>query len=176
MQRIMPRQTTPALTVDTLEHGRWSLAEQTPQRFSLIVFYRGLHCPICKPYVRELDRQVEAFGELGVQAITLSTDDAERARQSQQDWGIKHVPIGYGVSIESAREWGLYISSGRGKTSIGIEEPALFNEPGLFLVSPDSTLYSASIQTMPFVRPRFEELLKALDTIISRDYPARGEA
>jgi hypothetical protein len=70
----------------------------------------------------------------------------------------------------------LYISTGRGKTSIGIEEPALFNEPGLFLVRPDGTLYSASIQTMPFVRPRFEELLKALETIISRDYPARGEA
>ena len=176
MTRLMPRQETPALSVDTLDHGRWSLAEQSPQRFSLIVFYRGLHCPICKPYVRELDRQFTAFSELGVEAITLSTDDAERARQSQQDWGLTQVPVGYGLSIESAREWGLYISSGRGKTSIGIEEPALFNEPGLFLVSPDGTLYSASIQTMPFVRPRFEELLKALETIISRDYPARGEA
>jgi len=176
MQRMMPRQPTPSLTVDTLEHGRWSLADQTPQRFSLIVFYRGLHCPICKPYVRELDRQFAAFSELGVQSITLSTDDAERARQSQEDWGIKQVPIGYGVSIESAREWGLYISRGRGKTSIGIEEPALFNEPGLFMVDSEKKLFWASIQTMPFVRPRFEEVLKALDTIISRDYPARGEA
>jgi len=172
----MPRQATPSLSVDTLEHGQWSLAAQSPKLFSLIVFFRGLHCPVCKPYVRELDRQFGAFGELGVQAIALSSDDAERARQTKEDWDIKQVPIGYGVTIESAREWGLYISSGRGKTSIGIEEPALFNEPGLFLVRPDSTLYSASIQTMPFVRPRFDELLKALERIISMDYPARGEA
>lgn len=176
MQRIMPRQPTPDLSVETLDNGQWSLAERTPQKFSLVVFYRGLHCPICKPYLRELDRQFTAFTELGVEAIAISSDTVERARQSQADWALKQVPVGYGLSIDSAREWGLYISTGRGKTSIGIEEPALFNEPGVFLVRPDATLYSASIQTMPFVRPRFEELLKALETIISRDYPARGEA
>ena len=176
MERIMPRQPTPALSVETLDHGTWSLVDRTPQKFSLVVFYRGLHCPICKPYLRELDRQFTAFTELGVEAIAISVDTAERARQSQDEWGIKQVPVGYGLSIDSARAWGLYISTGRGKTSIGIEEPALFNEPGVFLVRPDATLYSASIQTMPFVRPRFEELLKALETIISRDYPARGEA
>jgi peroxiredoxin len=120
MQRIMPRQATPALSVDTVDHGQWSLAEQSPQRFSLIVFYRGLHCPICKPYVRELDRQFAAFSELGVDAIMLSTDDAERARQSKQDWGIEHVPVGYGLSIESAREWGLYISTGRVCPRVGV--------------------------------------------------------
>ncbi len=176
MHRVMPRQTAPSLTVDTADRGVWSLAEQTPRNFTMIVFYRGLHCPICKPYLRDLDRQTTAFAALGVQSIAISTDDAERARQAVDDWGIKEVPIGYGISIEDARGWGLYVSSGQGKTSAGVEEPALFNEPGLFLVRPDATLYSASIQTMPFVRPRFDELLKALDVVISRDYPARGEA
>ncbi len=75
-----------------------------------------------------------------------------------------------------ARAWGLYISTGRGKTSIGIEEPALFSEPGLFLVRPDGTLYAASVNTMPFARPNFSELLKAIGMIIEKNYPARGEA
>ncbi len=68
------------------------------------------------------------------------------------------------------------ISSSRGKTSVGVEEPALFSEPGVFLVRPDGTLYWASVQTMPFARPHFKEVLSALDFVIKADYPARGEA
>lgn len=60
-------------------------------------------------------------------------------------------------------------------TSIGIEEPALFSEPGLFLVNPDQTLYYMSVQSMPFVRPHLSELLGALDFAIDKNYPARGE-
>ena len=53
----------------------------------------------------------------------------------------------------------------------------LFAEvPGLFLVRPDQTLYASNIVTMPFTRPHFKDVLGALDVIIERDYPARGEA
>ena len=89
--------------------------------------------------------------------------------------GASSLRFGYGMSLAKAREWGLYISTSRGKTSIGIEEPALFSEPGLFLVSPDQSLYYGSVQTMPFVRPHFSELVGALDFAIANDYPARGE-
>ena len=78
-------------------------------------------------------------------------------------------------AIDAARDWGLYISTSRGKTSIGIEEPALFSEPGVFLVSPDQSLYFGSVQTMPFMRPHFSELVGALDFAIANNYPARGE-
>ena len=60
-------------------------------------------------------------------------------------------------------------------TSAGVEEPALFSEPGLFLVLPDRTLYFASVQTMPFARPHFTDILAALDYVIAKNYPARGE-
>ena len=83
--------------------------------------------------------------------------------------------FGYDLSLTKAREWGLYVSTSRGKTSIGIEEPALFSEPGLFMVTPEKTLYYGSVQTMPFVRPHFSELLGALDFAIKNNYPARGE-
>nr|NIR90840.1 AhpC/TSA family protein [Gammaproteobacteria bacterium]NIU06316.1 AhpC/TSA family protein [Gammaproteobacteria bacterium]NIV52881.1 AhpC/TSA family protein [Gammaproteobacteria bacterium]NIX87589.1 AhpC/TSA family protein [Gammaproteobacteria bacterium] len=57
----------------------------------------------------------------------------------------------------------------------GIEEPALFSEPALYLVRPDGTLYFGTVQTMPFARPRFADILQALDFVIKNDYPARGE-
>lgn len=86
-----------------------------------------------------------------------------------------HLQIGYGLSLASARQWGLYISTSRGKTSIGLDEPALFSEPGVFIVRADGTLYYGSTQTMPFARPSFQDLLAAIDFVITKDYPARGE-
>lgn len=79
--------------------------------------------------------------------------------------------VGYGLSIEKAREWGLFISKG-----ISDSEPTEFSEPGLFLVKADGTLYAASIQTMPFTRPDFDELLGGLKFVKDKNYPARGEA
>ena len=176
MSRLMPRQKTPDLSVNLVGGGTWSLAESRPEHFTMIVAYRGLHCPICQPYLREADRTLGEFAQRGVEVVAVSSDTRERAEQTRNDWGLKALSIGYGLSIDSAREWGLYVSTSRGKTSTGVMEPDLFSEPGLFLVRPDQTLYAASYATMPFARPHFSELLKALDFIIANDYPARGEA
>ena len=107
--------------------------------------------------------------------IAISSDDATRAQAMAEKIGASQLRIGYGLPLEVARSWGLYLSSGRGKTSIGIEEPALFSEPGVFLVRPDHSIYYLSVQSMPFVRPSFAEMLGALDFVIKNDYPARGE-
>jgi hypothetical protein len=79
------------------------------------------------------------------------------------------------LTLTVARQWGLYISSSRGKSSIKVEEPSLFSEPGVFPIRPDATLYYGAVQTMPFARPPFSELLQAIDFVIAKDYPARGE-
>jgi peroxiredoxin len=141
----------------------------------MVVFYRGLHCPICSKYLSELDKLAGDFAEMGVSILVLSGDDRERAEQARQDWELSHLNIGYGVSAEQAREWGLHRSAGRGKTSVGIEEPDEFSEPGSFIVRPDNTLYWAQISTMPFARPHFREIIGALKFALENDYPARGE-
>ena len=79
------------------------------------------------------------------------------------------------MSLAAARVWGLYISQSRGKTSVGIDEPALFSEPGVFLARPDGPLYYGAVQTMPFARPNFNDLLGGLDFAVANNYPARGE-
>lgn len=172
---LMPRKSVPALDLPVVGGGKWSLAEANPENFALIVFYRGRHCPICSMYLRELNRQAADFESRGVKIIAVSTDEAARAADSKSEWKLDNLDIAYNLSIEGARAWGLYISAGRGKTSIGIEEPDLFNEPGVFLVRPDQTLYYGATQTMPFARPGFAELLKAVEFAIEKNYPARGE-
>lgn len=172
---LMPRQKTPDLALETLDHGRFDLASENTERGTVVCFYRGLHCPICAKYLIELEKTADAFAERGVSVVAVSSDDADRARQMADKISADTLRVAYGLSLAKAREWGLYLSAGRGKTSIGIEEPALFSEPGLFLVSSDQSLYYGSVQTMPFVRPHFSELIGALDFAIPNNYPARGE-
>jgi len=173
---LKPRQPVPTLEFDTVGGGRWSLAGQKPENFTMIVFYRGLHCPQCRRYTTELNGVIGEFDKRGVSTVITSTDTLERAGQAKTQWGLSSLTVGFGVSIDKAREWGLYVSTGRGVTSAGIEEPKLFAEPGLFLTKPDATLYWASIATMPFARPHFGEIAAAIDFALSKNYPARGEA
>lgn len=172
---LMPRQKTPSLVVPTLDHGTFDLSSQTSERGTVICFYRGLHCPICANYLKEMEKLVDAFAERGVATLAVSSDGEERTRQMADKIDAKSLRFGYDLDLSVAREWGLYISTSRGKTSIGIEEPALFSEPGLFMVTPEQSLYYGSVQTMPFVRPHFSELVSALDFAIANNYPARGE-
>jgi peroxiredoxin len=172
---LIPRQPAPALAVDTLAHGRFDLSTASPERFTLVCFYRGLHCPLCATYLKELERLVPEFASRGVETIAISSDGQSRAAGMAEKIGAGSLRIGYGLALETARAWGLYISASRGKTSIGIEEPALFSEPGVFLIRSDGTIYYLSVQSMPFVRPSFAEMVAALDFVIKSHYPARGE-
>lgn len=172
---LMPRQPVPPLAVKTVAHGDFDLAREASLHFTLLVFYRGLHCPICAKYLMELERLISEFEKRGVGVLALSSDDQSRASAMADKVKAVNMRVGYGVSLATARAWGLYISASRGVTSIGIEEPALFSEPGAFLVRPDGTLYYGAVQTMPFARPNLADLVGSLDFAIPNDYPARGE-
>ena len=172
---LVPRQKTPDIEVATLSHGGFNLTVDNAERFTLVTFYRGLHCRICTNYLKELERLTPEFEKLGVKTIAISSDSEDRAQEMAKKFGASNLRIGYDLPLSVAKEWGLSLSTSRGKTSIGIEEPELFSEPGVFLVRPDQTLYYASVQTMPFVRPVFKEMVQALEFVIANDYPARGE-
>ncbi len=167
--KLLTGTAVPTLEVSTLDGQTWRLAEQNPQNYTAIVFYRGWHCPFCKAQLIELDRQLEELTNLGVEAIAISGDTEERARQSQQDWHLNNVRLGYGLKVEDMRRWGLYISKG-----VYADEPARFNEPAIFLVKPDGILVIAIISSIPFARPRFEDLINGLDYILKNNYPIRG--
>lgn len=172
---LIPRQKTPDLTVPTLSGASFDLSKDNAENFTLVTFYRGLHCPLCATYLKELERLSPDFAERGVKTIALSSDTEERAKTFAENIGAANLRIGHSLPLDVAKSWGLFLSTSRGKTSIGIEEPALFSEPGVFLVRPNQELYFSSVQTMPFVRPVFKEMLGALDFVLANEYPGRGE-
>ncbi len=172
---LIPRQKTPNLELPLFGGGSFDLSTEASERGTVVCFYRGLHCPLCATYLAEFEKLVDTFAEKGVGTIAVSSDTEERAGAMVEKIGAKKLRFAYDLPLSVAKDWGLYISTSRGKTSIGIEEPALFSEPGLFMVTPEQSLYYGSAQTMPFVRPHFSELAGALDFAIANNYPARGE-
>ena len=167
---IAPRTSAPDLTVATLNGADWRLAAQSPQNFTFIAFYRGLHCPICAKHLKAIEDAAPKFAEKGVGVIAISMDGEARARESYEKWGLSTLPVGYGLTVDQAEAWGLRFSAG-----IKESEPALFSEPGHFMVRPNNEVYFSSIQSAPFTRPSPTELLGVLDFVINNNYPARGE-
>lgn len=167
----MPTRQAPPLEVDVVGGGRFVLADSNPARFTLVVFYRGLHCPICRGYLSQLDRAVAELADLGVEVIAVSGDDAERAGRSVTEWHLEHLRVGYAQSVTSMRAWGLFISKG-----VKDPEPALFGEPGVFLIRGDGTIYMVALNSMPAARPRIEDIVAATRFFVENDYTPRGEA
>jgi len=167
---IKPREKAPELQIKLVNDTTWKLSDQSPENFTLVLFYRGKHCPVCKSQLEELHKKLDKFTDRGVNVIAISSDTEDVAKATHNEWDISNIPLGYDFSIEEARQWGLFISSGIK------DEPELFTEPGLFLITPDQTVYWESIQSMPFGRPSFNDVLGGIDYILKADYPARGEA
>lgn len=167
---VMPRKPAPALSAKLTDGSTWSLGADKPAAFDMIVVYRGLHCPICKTYLGELESKLPEFEKRGVNVVAISTDVQERADKAKDEWGLKNLKVGYGLSIETARAWDLYISS-----SIREAEPAQFSEPGLFLVKPDGSLFYAATSSAPWGRPPLDQMLRGIDVATERKMPARGE-
>ncbi|MGF1501175.1 MAG: peroxiredoxin-like family protein [Paracoccaceae bacterium] len=168
---LIPRSPAPALSVPLVSGGTWTLAERTPQSFTVIVFYRGKHCPICRDYLASIEAHLDEVGAAGLDIVAVSMDDEERARSSTADWGIARLAVGYGMSEATARAWSLYISSQRP----GSSEPMRFSEPATVVVYPDGRIFFVAVQSAPFTRPAIDALVRGLKFAAENAYPARGD-
>ncbi|MGE5537034.1 MAG: redoxin domain-containing protein [Gemmatimonas sp.] len=168
---IRPRQPAPVLDVPLLSGGRFVLAQRRPQRFTLILFYRGLHCERCKGYLGEIESMLPDFARRGVDVLAVSCDTRERAERSMREWKLSALPVGYGLPIDMAREWGLFISR-----AVRDDEAPIFAEPGTFLVDAEGRLYFAVINSLTRLRPYPRDIMDAIDRIIETGAEARGEA
>jgi len=168
---IVPREKAPSLDLQLVGGGTWSLDAQDSENFTMLVFYRGYHCPICKNQLNDLLSKKADFAELGINVVAVTSNDSDLTAKTVEEWGLEGLDVAHSLDLQTATEWGLHISAGRDGTS----EPEHFSEPGLFLVRADGTLYFSSIQTMPFARPQFSDILGAAKFVIEKNYPARGE-
>ncbi len=168
---VRPGTPAPALELPLAGGGTFSLADAKPALFTMLVFNRGLHCPVCRAQLSELNHRVDELAGRGIDVVSVSGENNQRALRMRDEWKIDRVPLAYGLTEPQMREWGLFVSR-----AIKDDEPAVFNEPALFLISPDRNVYYESILSMPVGRPRPDELLAAIEYWTSHHYPARGNA
>ncbi len=167
---LLPKQQAPDLKIELIDGGTWTLADQKPENFTMLVFYRGLHCPVCKSYLETMQKMKAKYEAIGVELIAISMDTEKRAAISREEWDANDIKIGYKLSEAKAREFNLYLSQGIKKG-----EPDLFSEPGLFLIRPNQELYFVTLNSQPFGRPHLGSFVKSIEWIIENNYPARGE-
>jgi peroxiredoxin len=120
---LTPRQPVPALNIPLVGGDRFVLGAAPGNTFDLIVFYRGLHCPICAKYLMELERLMPEFEKRGVNVIAVSSDSAERAEAMAEKIKAVQLKVGYAISLQSARQWGLYISASVAKHRLASTNP-----------------------------------------------------
>ncbi len=172
---LIPRSQAPKLSLPLTAGGSTddlSLGSGVDGRFTLVLFFRGLHCPVCRKQLSELERRLDEIRSAGVgRVVAVSMESAERSAELVESWRLERLSVAYGMKEESARQWGLFIS-----TSIKDGELPRFNEPGMFVLDADHSLYWSSVATMPFGRPALDDVLGGLRFAQDNDYPARGAA
>ena len=168
-KNIVPGEKTPSLVLSTLDNDAWSLEANLNKTKTMIVFYRGLHCPICSDFLKQIDNQLNDYKKSNTEVIAVSMDSKERAKKAKSEWNIKNLNIAFGLTEEKAREWNLYISR-----SIKEAEADVFCEPGLFIIKEDGSLYLVNTSNMPFARPDISSLPAKLVFAEEKQYPVRG--
>ena len=168
---VRPGASAQSLELPLAGGGTFRLTDAAPRLFTMLVFNRGLHCPVCRAQLSELDRRFDELAEKGIDVVSVSGENEQRASLMREEWKIDKVPLAYGLSEAQMREWGLFVSRG-----INADEAAVFNEPALFLISPDGSVYYESILSMPVGRPRLDDLLGGIGYWTANDCPPRGGA
>lgn len=166
---LMPGTPAPDLGFPVLGGEAFDLKAARPENFSVILFYRGVHCPKCRLHIKDLKDKQARFEAEGMIVAAVSMDDRERAERQWREWEVEGQPLGYGLTESQARAWGLYLSS---KTKAS--EPDLFCEPAIAVIKPDGIIQALYYQSVPFARPELQTLLDGLVFIRDNAYPIRG--
>ncbi|MGB1007035.1 MAG: peroxiredoxin-like family protein [Thalassobaculaceae bacterium] len=157
----------PLITLPTLAGDDIALGGPADQQ-RLILVYRGLHCPICKTYLRAWQEHLPALADENVALYAISGDNRDKAAAFAAEVGLD-FPVGYDLNLAAMRQLGLYVTD-----PLAHETDRPFPEPALFLVDTAGNAHIVEIANAPFVRPEPALILRGLAVIRTRDYPIRG--
>ncbi len=170
MNRMTPGSKAPNFDAQLQDGSTWSLENQRPKHFTMLVIFRHGNCGVCQQYLKQLDGLIGQFSNAGVEVLAASVDNADAVGKMIKRLSLMNLRFACDVPLDMAQQWGLFVSAKRKEA-----EPDQFFEPALFLIDPSGVLYYASIQSMPFGRSSPSEILQWIPKLIDNAIPARGE-
>lgn len=162
----------PNFTVKKLGGGQIDIGALSKEYdWKLVIVYRGKHCPICTRYLLQLNEMLPKLNALGIEAIVVSADTAEKAEKHMLEVEPNYS-VGFDLSVEQMKTLGLYVSNPRSPQ----ETDRPFAEPGLFVINEKGLLQVVDISNAPFARPELASILMGLGFIRNpeNNYPIRG--
>jgi peroxiredoxin len=139
------------------------------ENWTLLVVYRGKHCPRCKKYLNILNNMRDQWEEAGFDIAVVSADPKEKAQADQDEfgWGFD---LAYGLREDQMAALGLYVTEPLSPT----ETDRRFAEPGTYVIRPDGSLVLIAISNGPSARPELAELLDGMIFTKEKSRPPRG--
>lgn len=141
----------------------------TRDNWTLLVVYRGKHCPRCKKYLNILDGMKDDWIAAGfdIAVVSADTEDKAQADITEFGWGFD---LGYGLTEDQMSTLGLFVTEPLSPA----ETDRRFAEPGTFVIRPDGSQILVAISNGPAARPELAELLDGMIFNKNNDRPARG--
>ncbi len=158
----------PAITLPTLSGDQITLGQGGASDWHVVVVYRGLHCPICKKYLSQLESLQSQFADAGADVIAVSADPQDKAQRMADETGAR-FPVAYDLSLEQMQSLGLFISD-----PLPGETDRPFAEPGLFVVNAQGIAQLVDVANAPFLRPDLDGLPGGLAFLKAKNHPVRG--
>ena len=141
----------------------------TRDSWTLLVVYRGRHCPRCKKYLNILDGMRDQWTDAGFDIAVVSADTLEKAEADKDEFGWR-FDLAHDLSETQMNTLGVFVTEPLSQPEA--ERP--FAEPGVFVIRPDGSLLLIAISNGPSARPDLAELLDGMIFTKENDRPPRG--
>lgn len=158
----------PTLTFPKIGGGTLGIGGEK-SNWTLLVVYRGKHCPRCKNYLNTLQSMRASWEKAGFDIVVVSADSHDKVKADIEEFGWQ-FPVAYDLSEQQMRQLGLYISDPISPK----ETDRRFAEPSIYCIRPDGTFQVIAISNGPAARPDLPELLSGMIFTIENDRPPRG--
>jgi len=168
MPAIKPADPFPPIEFHMMSGGSERLSDNKG-RWTLLIVYRGDHCPRCKTYVARLHELAAGYAEREVDLRLASMDSEDIARRNMDENGWT-LPVAHSLSIAECQQLALYLTD----HEPGNEQAGVYAEPGLFLINPEGLTQVIATSNSPSVRPDLEVVLDGIIGTQDRNLPIRG--